>query len=74
MEVTADDGRVYLPKETREKFGTRYELVDRGDRLLLVPLPDDPLATLRAEAADSSRTVEELAAGAHEEALEEAGR
>lgn len=38
MRVDAEDGRIYLPKRFREKFGERFELIDRGDRLLLIPL------------------------------------
>lgn len=74
MEVDADDGRIYVPKHLREKFGDRFELVDRGDRLVLIPLSDDPLAALRAEFADVDESVEELRQSAREEALEEAGR
>lgn len=74
MRVTAEDGRIYLPKDLRERFGERFELIDRGDTLVLVPIADDPLATLRAEAAGSEKSVEELKDGALAEALEEAGR
>ncbi|MFW6436623.1 MAG: AbrB/MazE/SpoVT family DNA-binding domain-containing protein [Halococcoides sp.] len=73
MEVDAEDGRIYLPKEKRERFGEHFELVDRGDRLVLLPIPEDPLAALREELAETDRSVEELASDAHEEAMEEAG-
>lgn len=74
MRITARDGRIYLPKELREKFGEEFELIDRGDRLVLVPQPDDPLEALREEVRDSDKSVEELTDGALAEALEEAGR
>lgn len=74
MRVTASDGRVYLPKEIREKFGEKFELLDRGDRLVLIPLPEDPLAALREEVGETDRTVDELKAGALAEALDEAGQ
>lgn len=74
MRVTASDGRIYLPKEIREKFGEQFELLDRGDRLVLVPLPDDPLEALREEARETDKTVDELKEGALTEALEEAGQ
>lgn len=73
MHVDATDGRIYLPKQLREKFGSRFELLDRGDRLVLVPVADDPLAALREEASGTDRTVEELKESALEEALDEAG-
>ena len=74
MRVIASDGRVYLPKEIREKFGERFELLDRGDRLVLVPLPEEPLAALREEARGTDKTVDELKTGALAEALDEAGQ
>lgn len=74
MEVDAEDGRIYLSKQLREKFGDRFELVDRGDRLVLIPLDDDPLAALREEFADVDASVPDLRQDAREGALEDAGR
>ncbi|MFP8954353.1 AbrB/MazE/SpoVT family DNA-binding domain-containing protein [Natrialbaceae archaeon A-arb3/5] len=74
MRVSTDDGRIYLPKSMREEFGEEFELIDRGDRLVLVPVPDDPLEALRQEARKSDKTAEQLKESALEEALEEAGR
>lgn len=73
MKVDADDGRIYLPKELREKFGEQFELIDRGDRLVLIPIAEDPLAALRDEFEDVDKTVDELTRAATEEALDEAG-
>ncbi|MFC7047240.1 AbrB/MazE/SpoVT family DNA-binding domain-containing protein [Halobacteriaceae archaeon GCM10025711] len=73
MQVDADDGRIYLPKRLREKFGNHFELVDRGDRIVLIPVADDPLTALREEFADVDASVEELKERALEEALDEAG-
>lgn len=74
MKVKADDGRIYLPKELRDDFGDEFELIDRGDRLVLVPVPEDPLAALRDEAEESEKSAREFKESALEEALEEAGR
>lgn len=73
MHVDAEDGRIYLPKHFREKFGSSFELVDRGDRLVLVPVASDPLEALREEARDTDKSVEELKESAMTEALDEAG-
>ena len=73
MDVDAEDGRIYLPKHLREKFGSQFELVDRGDRLVLVPVAEDPLAALREEFRDVDASAEELKRGALDEALDEAG-
>jgi predicted Ser/Thr protein kinase len=74
MEVDADDGRIYVLKRLRKKFGDRFEPVDRGDRLVLIPLSDDPLSTLREEFTDVDESVAELRESAREEAVEDAGR
>jgi len=69
-----DPEAVHLPKELREKFGEGFELIDRGDRLVLVPQPEDPLEALREEVRSSDKSVEELTDAALTEAPEEAGR
>jgi hypothetical protein len=74
MEVDAEDGRIYLSKSLREKFGHRFELVDRGDRLVLLPVDEDPLEALREEFAQVDSSARTLRETAREEALEEAGR
>jgi len=74
MEINAEDGRIYLPKRFRERFGDKFELVDRGDRLVLIPVADEPLAALREEFAGVDKSVEELRRGGRQEALDEAGR
>lgn len=74
MEVETDRGRIYLPKDLRVRLGERFELIDRGDDLLLVPLPDDPLEALREEWSDVDEAVEELTRDADEQAEQDAGR
>lgn len=73
MHVSAEDGRIYLPKDLRERHGEEFQLIDRGDRLILVPLPEDPLAALRRETAGTDATAEELKERALAQALDEAG-
>ena len=74
-DVTLDDrGRLTIPKEIREQFGERYQLVQLQDSVKLIPVDDDPLAALRDEFADVDASVEELQAGAREEAQDTAGR
>ena len=74
MKVDADDGRIYLPKETRDRMGTEFELIDRGDKIILIPIEEDPLEAMRDEVGDIDKSVEELKKGAMETAMEEAGR
>ena len=74
MEVSAEDGRVYIPKETRERMGTEFELIDRGDKILLLPIPENPLENLQEDWKDVDKSAKELKKDALKEGLEEAGR
>ena len=73
MDIDASDGRIYLPKDLRERFGDQFKLVERGDRLVLIPVSEDPLASLREEFADVKRSARELREDGRETALDEAG-
>lgn len=73
MTTTADNGRIYLPKEFREKHGERYKMVDLDDRILLIPVSDDPLEELRDEWQDEDKSAEELKQDARETMTDEAG-
>lgn len=74
-DTTLDDrGRLTLPKELRERYGERYHIVELHDGIKLVPLADDPLATLRDEFADVEKSADELRDEARDVALDEAGR
>lgn len=47
MITTYDDkGRVYIPKKYQHKLSKHVLIVDTRDGLLLVPVPDDPVAVL----------------------------
>lgn len=74
MKVDADDGRIYLPKDTRERMGTKYELIDRGDKIILLPVPDDPLEELQEEWRDVEKSAKELKKEALKEGMDQAGR
>lgn len=72
-EVRVDDrGRVTIPKEVRERYGEQYRLVELDSGIKLVPIPDDPVAELRAAASDELRdaSLEDLEAAAREAAHE----
>lgn len=46
----SEKGWVVIPKELRRKYGlkkgTQVQVVDYGDVLALIPLPDDPVEAL----------------------------
>jgi len=74
-EIQTDSrGRVTIPKRIRERFGERYRLVELDDGVKLVPIPDDPIASLRGAASDEfkSASIDELREAAIEEGREQA--
>jgi AbrB family looped-hinge helix DNA binding protein len=71
-------GWVVIPKDLREKYGivkgTQVQVVDYGDVLALIPLPDDPVEALHGMLAEEpSLTADLLAEHAQEKAREETG-
>lgn len=70
---TDGQGRLYIPKEVREKYGQKYHIVTYEDKLELIPVADDPLAAVR-EAAGELRdaSVEEIREDIEAEARDEA--
>lgn len=74
-EATLDDrGRLTLPKEVRERYGTHYHIVQLHDGIKLIPIDEDPLEALRAEFADVEKSATELRDAARDASLDEAGR
>lgn len=58
---TDTQGRLYLPKDVREKYGERYHIVEYEDRIELIPVAADPLAAVQAAAGElQEATVEEI--------------
>ncbi|MDQ2052164.1 AbrB/MazE/SpoVT family DNA-binding domain-containing protein [Natronolimnohabitans sp. A-GB9] len=49
---TDGQGRLYIPKDVREKYGEKYHIVTYEDRIELVPVADDPLAAVREAAGE----------------------
>ena len=58
---TDAQGRLYIPKEVREKYGQKYHIVMYEDRIELIPVADDPLAAVREAAGElHGASVEEI--------------
>ncbi|WP_336361537.1 AbrB/MazE/SpoVT family DNA-binding domain-containing protein [Haladaptatus sp. ZSTT2] len=53
---TDQQGRLYIPKEVREKYGDKYHIVTYDDRIELIPVADDPLGAVREAAGDLRET------------------
>lgn len=67
------NGQVSIPAETRARWNTRrVSVVDLGDRVVMRPISDDPVAALqgkyagRGPTADSARDAERRASRGRE--------
>ncbi len=70
---TDAQGRLYIPKEVREKYGQKYHIVMYEDRIELIPVADDPLAAVREAAGELHDTsVENIREDIEVEAKDEA--
>jgi len=49
---TDSQGRLYLSKDVREKYGEKYHVVEYDEKIELVPIADDPLAAAREAAGE----------------------
>jgi len=67
---TDKKGRLYLPKDTREKYGERFLEVEMEDEIKLLPIPDDPVEDLR-KVTDKlkGKSIEEMKKGIREEII-----
>lgn len=50
---TDERGRIYLPKDVRERFGDRYRIVELPSHVALFPVDEDPLEGLRVAVGDA---------------------
>lgn len=50
---TDDRGRIYLPKDVRERFGERYRIVELPSHVALLPVAEDPLSAVEDAVGDS---------------------
>jgi AbrB family looped-hinge helix DNA binding protein len=74
--IVSSKGWVVIPKDLREKYGlnqgTQVQVVDYGDALALIPIPDDPVDALHGMLEhEPSLTAELLAERSRELSREE---
>jgi bifunctional DNA-binding transcriptional regulator/antitoxin component of YhaV-PrlF toxin-antitoxin module len=70
---TDGQGRLYIPKEVREKYGQKYHIVTYEDRIELIPVADDPLTAVREAGGElHDASVEEIRDDIEEAAKDEA--
>ncbi|WP_138007723.1 AbrB/MazE/SpoVT family DNA-binding domain-containing protein [Halalkalirubrum salinum] len=71
---TDERGRIYLPKEIRDRFGDQYRIVELPSHVALFPVDADPVEGLRAAVGDAfaETDVDELKTGVRESIAQEA--
>lgn len=71
MKITSS-GQVSIPADIRRRWNVeRVAIVDEGERVILVPVPDDPIAAASGAFAGRLRTTtDEMRARAREEDAE----
>lgn len=59
---TDERGRLYLPKDVRERFGDEYRVVELPNYVALFPVADDPLAAVEdaVEGAFDEESIAEI--------------
>lgn len=50
---TDDRGRIYLPKDIRDRFGDEYRVVEFPSHVALFPVDEDPIEGIRAAVGDA---------------------
>ncbi|MEQ1872626.1 MAG: AbrB/MazE/SpoVT family DNA-binding domain-containing protein [Ilumatobacteraceae bacterium] len=67
----SDRGQISLPAEIRHKWQVRrLLLVDEGDRVVLRPVPDDPIGAVAGKYSWVARTSDEMLAEDREGEIE----
>ena len=74
MKTTLEDGKLVIPEDLREKFGEKYHIIEKGDKIILLPVSDNPLEALREEFGDVDKHVDQLKEEALETAMEDSGK
>lgn len=66
--MISQGGQVSIPAEVRRRWGTtRVTVEDRGDSLILRPIPEDPIGAARGSLAGPGPTSDEIFAQSREE-------
>ena len=67
-----DQGRIYLPKDIRERYGGKFRIIDTKNGVMFQPLPEDPLEEFQEKEKLSGKTVEELKEEVRDESRKQA--
>lgn len=70
---TDERGRLYLPKDVRERFGEEYRVVELPNYVALFPVAENPLAAVEEAVGDTleGNSIEELQEEARRKGREE---
>ncbi len=71
---TDERGRIYLPKDIRERFGDQYRIVELPSHVALFPVDEDPVDGLRAAVGDAfaETAIDEMKTDVRESIAQEA--
>jgi bifunctional DNA-binding transcriptional regulator/antitoxin component of YhaV-PrlF toxin-antitoxin module len=65
------NGQVSLPAELRRRWDAKSVLfIDKGDHAVILPMPEDPIRSLRGKYAGPGPTTDEMRAQLREEEAE----
>jgi virulence-associated protein VagC len=71
LAMVSQGGQVSIPAEVRRRWGTtRVSVEDRGDSLVLRPIPEDPIDAAMGSLAGPGPTSDEMRRIAREEEAE----
>lgn len=69
--TVSEKGSIVIPQEIREKYGirpaSRVEVLDIGGRVMILPIPDDPIRAARGMLRFKGSTLKTLQAFRREE-------
>ncbi|HOW73367.1 MAG TPA: AbrB family transcriptional regulator [Phycisphaerae bacterium] len=69
-----ENGRLPLGSELRHRYGTKSYIVEMPEKLVLLPVPDDPVKDLREIGRRlKGKTIRELRQAIEQQAMEEVG-
>lgn len=71
----SSNGQVSIPAEVRRRWNAaRVLVIDKGDRIIVRPIPDDPIGAVIGKYADGPTAEEMRQAARNEDAEREAER
>ena len=68
------DYEICNPEVLKDESGEKFDIVDRGDHIMLLPVSNNPLESIREETKETNKSTDQMKREALETAMKEAGR